>query len=452
MSEGRTLPHSLEAERSVLGAILLHPRCLDEVRLTPEEFFRRGHAAIFRAFLALDNDGTAIDLTTVREALKTAGALDEAGGPAYIASLVDGMPKSTNVEHYAAIVSEKARLRAAIVAANAILDEAYQAEDDAADVIGRAEARIRDLSTRGAFLGPKRLSEILPTVLEQIEAWRAAPGGVTGAASGLIDLDELLRGFQPATLNIIAARPAMGKSALAENIARQAGMNGLTSLTFSLEMADEEYALRALASQAHVDNHRIQGGYINEREMARLGVAFAELGNLPMFIHDDPFVTVQDVRSIARRVKAQHGLDVVIVDYTQLMLSSKETENRAIEVGNITRGLKGLSKELNAPVVALAQLNRGLESREDKRPRLSDLRDSGRIEEDADVVLFIYRDDYYHDDTEEPGIAELIVAKHRRGPLGTVKVRWVKEETRFQNLERYQPAAEDRMLPMGDRA
>lgn len=449
----RTLPHSLEAEKAVLGAILLHPSALATAagKLNPGDFFRSAHEHLFRALLTLERAGTAIELVTVAEELKRVQRLDDVGGLGYIASLVDGMPRSANVEHYAAIVLDRSKLRATITIAQTVADEAYEAAEAASAILGRAEARLFQITAgNGKQTGFRRLADIIPDVMEQVERWHAAPGAVSGVPSGLVDLDAMLRGFQPNTLNVIAARPSMGKSSLVENIARHAAKQGFVCGVFSLEMADEEYAVRALAAEAKVDSHRMQSGRLHQTDYGRMSQAIGGLSELPLFVSDDPYVTARDVRAQARRLREQEGrLDLIAVDYTQLMLSEDKAENRAIEVGNITRALKGLAKELSIPVLALAQLNRELEKRDDKHPRLSDLRDSGRIEEDADVVLFIYRDDHYNRESQKPGVAELMIAKHRNGPIGTVEVTWQKEFTRFENLAPV--PAEDRMLPMGDR-
>ena len=447
----RTLPHSLDAERSVIGAVLLNPSVLADAMavLGPEDFFRQANGDIWRAICGLDSEGTPADGLTVKERLARDGKLESVGGMAYVASLLDGVPRSTNVEHYARIVRQKADLRRAIDAAQRILEDAYQEHDDASGVIDRAEAALMALTTRSAGSGFVRLSEIIPSVLAELDAIRSQPGAVRGVSSGLSALDEALFGFQPARLYIVAARPGMGKSALAENIARSAAKAGKVAGVLSLEMSDEEYATRSVASEAGIDGQRLQRGFLSERDYGRLATAYGALSDMDVFIWDDPNVTTRQLRAQARALKLKAGLEVLIVDYAQLMCSSERSENRAIEVGNITRALKGLSKELSIPVIALAQLNRELERRDDKRPRLSDLRDSGRIEEDADVVIFIYREGHYNEQCPNPEETELIIAKNRGGPKGTRKVRWLQDRWSFADLE-YQP--EDRMLPMGDRA
>lgn len=447
----RTLPHSLDAERSVLGAVLLNPAVLPDALsvLSPDDFFRQANADVWRAISALDAAGVAVDGLTVKERLAQGGQLDSVGGMAYLASLVDGVPRSTNVEHYARIVKQKADLRRAIAAANRILTDAYEEADDAQGVLDRAEASLMALTTRQAASGFVRLSDIIPAVLEELDAVRSQPGAVRGIASGLAALDEALFGFQAGRLYVIAARPGMGKSSLAENIARSAAKGGKVAAFLSLEMSGEEYATRSVASEAGIDGQRLQRGFLGERDYGRLSTAYGTLGELDLFIWDDPNVTTRQLRAQARSLKARTGLDLLVVDYTQLMCSSERSENRAIEVGNITRALKGLSKELKIPVIALAQLNRELERRDDKRPRLSDLRDSGRLEEDADVVIFIYREGHYNESCANPDETELIIAKNRSGPKGTRKVRWNDKVWTFSDLD-VQP--EDRMLPMGDRA
>lgn len=450
----RTLPHNLEAERSVLGAILLHDEVLEHVVdvVKPEHFYRDAHRRVFKHMLALHDRREPIDLTTLRETLSRTSELDEVGGPAYIAALVDGVPRSTNIEHYARIVRDKADLREVIYAANKMLADAYAAGDDARLVIDRAEQQIFEIAQGEQIGGFVKLADIMPRVMEQLQAWHDTGHGVSGLPSGFADLDAVTRGFQPANLIILAARPSMGKSSLALNIAQHVAGLGKTVGIFSLEMSHEELAVRTLTAEAHVDGHYLQRGWIHgAAAWARLATAMDTLSALPLFIDESPFVTVLDIRSRARRLKAQYGLNLVIVDYTQLMVGHERKDTRTLEIAAITRAFKALSKDLAVPVIALSQLNRDLERRDNKRPMLSDLRDSGALEQDADLVLFIYRDEVYDPDTADKGVAEIIIAKQRNGPIGTVKLAWRAEETRFANLEQHAPAAEDRQLPLEDR-
>lgn len=448
----RMLPHSLEAEKAVLGAILLNDARFSDAceQINASHFYRKVHRRIFEAMERLAKANQTIDLLTIKEALTAKGHLDDVGGPSYIAALTDVVPSSSNVLQYARIVREKAELRRVIFAGSKMLDSAYDADGQADEILDQAEQALFGLQTGQSTDGLQPISRYLGGVLDQLEAWSKAPGAVTGVPSGFLDLDAMTRGFHPSTLVIIAARPAMGKSALVLNIAQHVASTNRVVAFFSLEMSEEELALRSVAGEAGIDGHRMQRGRVHASEWGRLSQAIGTLSERQIFIDASPFVTVFDIKARCRRLKLRHGLDLVIVDYTQLMVGHEKHQNRTLEIGAITRGLKALSKDLRVPVIALSQLNRDLERRDNKRPLLSDLRDSGALEQDADVVIFIYRDEVYHEDTKDRGVAELIISKHRNGPIGTVKVGWRAEETRFVNYvepERY----EDRRLPMGDR-
>lgn len=454
--DDRVQPHNLDAEKAVLGAILMHGIGLDEAAelVRPEQFFRDAHRRIFAAFHRLAKERSAIDILTVQAALVRTRELDAVGGPMYLASLMDGVPRSTNVAHYAQLVRDHADRRAVIQAASTMLAHAYEADEDARDVLDQAEQTLFTLwqgETAGGF---KRLSEIMPAVLQQIEAWAQNRTGVSGVPSGFTDLDELTRGFQRGNLIIIAARPAMGKSSFVLNIAQHAARCGKVIGIFSLEMSEEELAIRALTGEARMDSHRLQRGFVREAEWGALSRAMASLAELDVYIDDSPFVTMFDVRSRARRLKGQRGaLDLLIVDYAQLLTGEERRESRVQELSAMTRALKALSKDLDVPVLALSQLSREVEKRENKRPVLSDLRESGSFEQDADLVMFIYRDEVYNRESSEKGVAEIIVSKQRQGPPGTVKLAWIGHETRFANLSDYhgQSEPEDRQLPMGQR-
>lgn len=431
----RVLPHSLEAERALLGAIILRVDAWLEVAgtVTAADFYRDAHQRIFLAVQALSGSGTAVDLVTLKHRLTTGGELDAIGGPAYLASLIDGVPRTSNVAHYAEIVRNMARLRAVIHGANWLLADAYDADEDVGAVLDRAEHTLFALAqgdTRGGFT---RLSEIIPGVLDQIEAWCRTRTGISGLASGFSDLDALTRGFQPGNLIILASRPGQGKSALALNIAQHAAAQGHSVGIFSLEMSNLEISIRAVIAQARLDGHRVQRGFLRDGEWGRVSQAVGTLSELPLFLDDSAFLSAFEMRSRARRLKAQHGLDFLIVDYTQLMLphdDARRRENRTQELAAITRALKALAKELSIPVLALSQLSRKVEERSEKRPQLSDLRESGSLEQDADLVLFIHHPER---DDATTGV-ELMVAKHRNGPTGTVRLTWIGEEMRFANL------------------
>jgi replicative DNA helicase len=450
--DARVLPHSLEAEKAVLGAILLHHECFADAaeHIAAEDFYRAAHRKIFAHMTALAAKDQEIDYLTLAADLERTNELEDVGGRSYLSTLADGVPKSSHVGRYAEIVKGHAHRRQMILTATRIVADAYEAEDDADALMDRAEQAIFRVAEGEPGGGLQKLSTFLSAAMDQIDARAKAPGAITGVPTGLLDLDALTRGFQPETLVIVAARPGMGKSALVLNVAQHVAANGRTAALFSLEMSEEELTMRSIASAANIDGHRLQRGYVREREWAALSQAFGALSELELYIDASPFVTVFDIKARARRLKAKAGLDVLIVDYTQLMIGDAKQQNRTLEIASITRGLKALAKDLRIPVVALSQLNRDLERRDNKRPMLADLRDSGALEQDADIVLFIYRDDYYHPDSQEPGVAELIIAKHRGGPLGTVKVGWRGESTQFYNLAA-ESVAQDQRLPMGDR-
>src|ERR671934_360899 len=437
----RTLPHNLEAERSVLGAILLHN---DAFNLAAEvidasDFFRDAHRRIFDKMVKLSERSAAIDLVTLKDELGRSGELDEVGGPAYIAALVDGVPRSMNVEHYARIIKEKATLRSLIFSANKILANAYDAEDDAEMILDQAEHAIfaiADDKVRDGFVAVRDLAQ---ASLDTIERLHARKELITGVPTGFTDLDEMTSGLQPSDLIIVAARPSMGKTSLVLNIAQHVGTKtDMTVGLFSLEMSKEQLFLRMLTAEARIDAHRLRGGFLGEKDWGRLSAAIGTLSEAKIFIDDTPSIGVLEMRAKCRRLASQHDLHLLVVDYIQLMQGRGRFENRTLELGAISRSLKGLAKELRVPVVLLSQLSRAPESRSDHRPQLSDLRESGALEQDADVVAFIYREDMYMDKSQPPtdaqGVAELIIAKQRNGPTGVVKLAFIREFTRFENL------------------
>lgn len=437
----RTLPHNLEAERSVLGAILLHNDAFNlaaEV-IDSKDFYRDAHRRIFEGMVALAERGQAIDLVTLKDELARGGELDEVGGPAYIAALVDGVPRSTNVEHYARIIKEKSTLRNLIFSANKIIAAAYEGGEEADVILDQAEHAIfaiADDKVRDGFVSMRALAQ---TSLDAIEKLHARKELITGVPTGFTDLDEMTSGLQPSDLIIVAARPSMGKTSLVLNIAQHIGTKtDMTVGVFSLEMSKEQLFLRMLTAEARIDAHRLRGGFLGERDWGRLSQAIGTLSEARIFIDDTPSIGVLEMRAKCRRLAAEHGLHLVIVDYIQLMQGRGRFESRTLEVAAISRSLKGLAKELNVPIVVLSQLSRAPESRSDHRPQLSDLRESGALEQDADVVIFIYREEQYADKSEPPpdsqGVAELIIGKQRNGPTGVVKLAFIREFTRFENL------------------
>src|SRR5262250_3128453 len=401
----RTLPHNLEAERSVLGAILLHN---DAFNLAAEvidsgDFFRDAHRRIFDRMVKLSERSGAIDLVTLKDELSRSGELDDVGGPAYIAALVDGVPRSMNVEHYARIIKEKSTLRNLILSANKILATAYDGAEEADVILDQAEHAIfaiADDKVRDGFVSMRDLAH---SSLETIEKLSARKELVTGVPTGFTDLDEMTSGLQSGDLVIVAARPSMGKTSLVLNIAQHVGTRtDMTVGFFSLEMSKEQLFLRMLTGEARIDAHRLRGGFLGERDWGRLSQAIGTLSEAKIFIDDAPGIGVLEMRAKCRRLAAEHGLNLVIIDYIQLMQGRGRFENRTLEIAAISRSLKGLAKELNVPIVVLSQLSRAPESRSDHRPQLSDLRESGALEQDADVVAFIYRDDVYQD-RSQPG-------------------------------------------------
>jgi replicative DNA helicase len=437
----RTLPHNLEAERSVLGAILLHNEAFNlaaEV-IDSGDFFRDAHRRIFDRMVKLSERSNAIDLVTLKDELNKAGELDEVGGPAYIAALVDGVPRSMNVEHYARIIKEKSTLRNLIFSANKILATAYDGAEEADVILDQAEHAIFAIADDKVRDGFVSLRELAHSSLDTIEKLHARKELVTGVPTGFTDLDEMTSGLQQSDLIIVAARPSMGKTSLVLNIAQHVGTRtDMTVGFFSLEMSKEQLFMRLLTSEARIDAHRLRGGFLGERDWGRLSTAIGTLSEAKIFIDDTPSIGVLEMRAKCRRLASEHGLHLVIIDYVQLMQGRGRFENRTLELASISRSLKGLAKELGVPIILLSQLSRAPESRSDHRPQLSDLRESGALEQDADVVVFIYRDDVYQDKSQPPtdaqGVAELIIGKQRNGPTGVVKLAFIREFTRFENL------------------
>jgi replicative DNA helicase len=439
LAADRTLPHNLEAERSVLGAILVHNDAFNLAAeiITDKDFFRDAHRRIFEKMIVLNERGDAVDFVTLKEELARAGELDDVGGPAYVASLADGVPRATNVEYYARIVKEKSTLRSLIFAANKILTNAYEAEQEPEVILDQAESSIFAVADERLKAGFVPMRDLVKENFPKIEQLFEHKRLITGVPTGFVDLDEMTRGFQRGDLIIIAARPSMGKTALVLNISQHVAMQPEMIVGFfSLEMSKESLFLRLLTSEAQIDSHRLMSGAIGQRDYGRISHALESLSAMRLFIDDTSNIGILEMRAKARRLQAEHGLSLLVVDYIQLMNSRGRFENRTLELAAISRSLKGLAKELNVPIVVLSQLSRAAETRSDHRPQLSDLRESGALEQDADLVILIYRDDVYNKDPNNPeaGTAELIVAKQRNGPTGTVKTAFLREQTRFANL------------------
>lgn len=421
----------------MLGAILIQNDAynLAAELLVPEDFYRDAHRRIFDKIIALSERGAAVDFVTLKEELARAGDLDAVGGPAYVASLVDGVPRATNVEHYAKIVKEKSVLRNLISAANTIVVDAYEADQDAAEILDRAEQSIFRIAEGRIRSGFVSLYDIAQDSVEAIQKAHEEKQLITGVPTGFEELDNLTSGFQKGDLIIVAARPSMGKTSLALNIAQHVGTKVKKTVgVFSLEMSKEQLFLRMLSSEAQIDGHRLRTGFLRTDDWEMLTHALGVLGEAKVFIDDTPSIGVLEMRAKARRLAAEHGLHLLVIDYIQLMQGRGRFDNRTQELGAISRSLKGLAKELSVPVVVLSQLSRAPEARSDHRPLLSDLRESGALEQDADVVLLIYREDAYNREAETQGVAEIIIAKQRNGPTDTVKLAFIRERTRFENL------------------
>ena len=436
----KNLPHNLDAERSILGSIILENRALSMAQeiLREEDFYRESHRKIYRVMGSLTERSAVIDLITLKNELQRAGDLDSVGGPAYISSLVDGVPRSSNVEHYARIVKEKAILRSLIDAGNRIIHLCYEGEGAADDLLDEAQKQIFAIAEGNLRSGFVPVRDVASPTLEYIDRLHERKELVTGVPTGYERLDELTSGLQNSDLIVLAARPSMGKTALALNIAQHVAIKaGRTVGVFSLEMAKEQLFLRMLCGQARVDSHRLRTGRLGKEEWTRLTLAFGELTEARIFIDDTPGLSIFEMRAKSRRLKAERGLDLVVVDYLQLMRGRSRYENRTQEVSDISRSLKGLAKELGVPVIALSQLSRAPEQGGgDHRPQLSHLRESGAIEQDADVVLFIFREEVYRPAEDNRGVAEVIIGKQRNGPSGDiVQLAFIKEYTRFENLE-----------------
>ena len=437
----RTLPHDLDAEKSVLGAILINNQAFNQAAevIDAEDFYRDAHRRIFEKMVGLTDRGNPVDLLTLKDELGRSGDLDEVGGPAYISALTDGVPRSANVEYYAKIVKEKSTLRRLIQSASDVLGRAYEAEQDADVLLDEAERAIFQIAEHRLRSGFVPVSELVQSGYQLIEQLQEHRGLVTGVPSGFVDLDEMTSGFQKADLVIVAARPSMGKTSFVLNIAMHCGVEAGKSVgIFSLEMSKEQLFMRMLTSEARVDAHRFRGGFLGEQDYARLVDAFARMHDAKVFIDDTPSVGILEMRAKSRRLKLEHGLDLLVVDYLQLMQGRGRFENRQQELASISRALKILAKELNVPILALSQLSRAPEARGDHRPQLSDLRESGALEQDADVVLFIFREEMYAPEGERSpdveGTAEIIIGKQRNGPTGTVRLAFLKQYTRFENL------------------
>jgi replicative DNA helicase len=437
-SPGRMPPHSHEAEESVLGAILIDNQVISEAQqvLIPEDFYRISHQKIFEAMCQLDRENKPIDIITLGDALRSKNCLDEIGGLEYLGRLSTAVPSAANTLYYAKLVKEKSLRRNMIRAAGNVIGNAYNNESNIETFLDTSEQEILSVSESRAKSEFHRISEVVQGSIQKIEELFDNKNAITGIPTGFMKLDAKTAGLQPSDLIIIAARPSMGKTAFALSILQHVGIahHGAVAL-FSLEMSKEQLVLRMLCSESRVANQKVRVGDLAQHDFPRLVSAASKIAEAPIFIDDTPALPINELRAKCRRLHREHKLSLIVVDYLQLMRSPAYMNSREQEIADISRSLKGLAKELNVPVVALSQLNRSLEQRNDKRPMMSDLRESGAIEQDADIIMFIYRDEVYNAETPDKGIAEIIIGKHRSGPTGVVRLAFSGDITRFDNLE-----------------
>jgi replicative DNA helicase len=436
----RVPPHSIDAEQAVLGGLMLSPDSLDKVadRLTENDFYRRDHRLIWRAINELANKGMPCDAVTLGEWFESNSLADSVGGASYLIELANATPSAANIAAYGDIVREKSVLRQLIDAGTAITEDGYRPEGKSVqEVMELAEQRVFHIAESGA----RGKQDVVSMRTAVADAFRLLShryenrGQLTGISTGFTDLDELTAGLQPSDLIIVAARPSMGKTAFAMNIAEAAAMRGKKSVAvFSMEMSASQLALRLISSMGRIHQQHLRTGDLAEEDWPRVTSAITMLSEAKIFIDDTPAMSPVEMRARSRRLQREHGLDMIVIDYLQLMQVPGNKENRATEISEISRGLKALAKELNVPVIALSQLNRSLEQRADKRPMMSDLRESGAIEQDADLIMFIYRDDYYNKESPDKGLAEIIIGKQRNGPTDTAKLTFLGHYTKFENF------------------
>lgn len=433
----RILPHSTEAEQSVLGSMIMDAQAIvtaSEI-LTGDEFYNKQYGVIFNAIVELNNAGRSVDLVTLQDKLKEKDVPTEVSSMEYVRDFITAVPTSANVKHYAQIVHEKAVLRKLIHTTEGITDICYAGKEEVDDILDMTEKKVFEVVQRRDSNDFVPIRRVVMNALDMIEAAAKTTGSITGISTGFTDLDYSTAGFQPSDLILIAARPSMGKTAFALNIALNSALKGGKCVAlFSLEMSKEQLVNRLFSLESSVDAQHLRNGKLDETEWEKLVESAGVIGSSKLIIDDTPGISIQELRSKCRKFKLEQGLDMIIIDYLQLMSGSGRSESRQQEISEISRSLKALAREMNVPVLALSQLSRAVEQRPDKRPMMSDLRESGAIEQDADVIMFIYRDDYYNKDTEKPGVAEIIIGKQRNGPVGTVELAWMPKYTRFANL------------------
>ncbi|WP_222927174.1 replicative DNA helicase [Thermosediminibacter litoriperuensis] len=433
-------PHNMEAEQSVLGSMLLSREAIYVAleRLKSEDFYIEAHRRIFEVIAELHENREPVDLITVTETLRNRKMLEQVGGVTYLTTLTEVVPTPANITQYCKIVEEKALLRRLIETASKILSLAYEPKDDVEELVDEAERRIFSIVQKRRVENFHHIKDVLLSTFERIEQLYNSKGGITGVPTGFPDLDAMTSGLQPSDLILVAARPSMGKTAFALNIAQNAAIrHRIPVAIFSLEMSKEQLVQRMLCAESNVDSHKLRTGRLEEDDWPRLARAMGPLSEAPIYIDDTPGITCLEIRAKARRLKAEKGLGLVVIDYLQLIAGRGQSENRQQEISEISRSLKALARELNVPVVALSQLSRAPDVRADHRPVLSDLRESGSQEQDSDLVAFLYREDYYNPDTDRKNIAEVIIAKQRNGPTGKVELVWLSQYTKFVSIEKH---------------
>jgi len=438
---GKIPPHSIEAEQAVLGAVLLDREAIISASefVNPEDFYKDSHREVYRAAVELFDRGEPVDLVTLSEQLRQKNLLEAVGGMAFLTDLSSSVPTIANAAHYAKIIYGKSLLRKLIRACGEISEKSFEAAEDVEEIIEYAEKNIFDISQKRAFTGFVPLKEVLVSSFNKIEELYNNKGATTGISTGFRDIDTKTSGLQKSDLILVAARPSMGKTSLALNIAQHAALlQKVPVAIFSLEMSREQLVNRMICAEANIDSHSMRTGNLSEDDWPKLAASVNRLSKANIYIDDTPGITVAEMRSKCRRLKLERGLELILIDYLQLMQGSSRVESRQQEISEISRSLKALAREMDCPVLAMSQLSRAPEMRSEHKPMLSDLRESGAIEQDADVVMFIYRDEYYHPDTEKKGIAEIILAKQRNGPTGVVELVWLDKFTKFADMAKYE--------------